>query len=200
MDAFVCTHTPHTNTHKHLAAKLKLASMLSLTCSLSLSPSLPYSLPPSLTLRISYPVCEVNMDIVFMLDQSGSVGRDNHNTALQFLQQTVSFFQIASNGTQVNPMAVPAVPPPPHLSPPTPPGWLGELLLRSYHPLWPQCAPRPALAAGGAGGHPVHWWQDCHCLSPEAGSADDGPGQAVRCQTLLRGIAAYRCACDRREV
>lgn len=46
-------------------------------------------------------VCDVNLDLVFMLDQSGSVGAGNHAIALQFIQNVVTFFSIAPNATQV---------------------------------------------------------------------------------------------------
>ena len=47
-------------------------------------------------------VCDVSLDLVFMLDQSGSVGPDNHAIAIDFLQDVVAFFPIASNATQVS--------------------------------------------------------------------------------------------------
>ena len=47
-------------------------------------------------------VCDVTVDMVFMLDQSGSVGPFNHAIALQFLREVVSFFSIAPNATQVS--------------------------------------------------------------------------------------------------
>lgn len=36
-----------------------------------------------------------------MLDQSGSVGRRNHNLALQFIQAVVNFFEVGGNNTRV---------------------------------------------------------------------------------------------------
>lgn len=36
-----------------------------------------------------------------MLDQSGSVGEDNHGIAIQFIQSVVSFFNIGLNATRV---------------------------------------------------------------------------------------------------
>ena len=41
------------------------------------------------------------MDCVFLLDRSGSVGRTNHNIALQFINSVISFFTIASNASRV---------------------------------------------------------------------------------------------------
>ena len=38
---------------------------------------------------------------MFMLDQSGSVGEDNHDIAIQFIQNVVSFFSIGLNATRV---------------------------------------------------------------------------------------------------
>jgi len=46
-------------------------------------------------------VCDAKLDMVFMLDQSGSVGFDHHAIALQFLQDVVSFYTISPNDTQV---------------------------------------------------------------------------------------------------
>ena len=36
-----------------------------------------------------------------MLDQSGSVGRRNHDLALQFIQSVVNFFEVGDNNTRV---------------------------------------------------------------------------------------------------
>ena len=36
-----------------------------------------------------------------MLDQSGSVGIGNHNIALNFLKDVISFYDISDNDTQV---------------------------------------------------------------------------------------------------
>lgn len=46
-------------------------------------------------------VCDVNLDLVFMLDQSGSVGPDNHYIALDFMREVVSYYNISTNSTQV---------------------------------------------------------------------------------------------------
>jgi hypothetical protein len=46
-------------------------------------------------------MCDVSLDMVFMLDRSGSVGEDNFNTAISFLQNVVGFYDISSTGTQV---------------------------------------------------------------------------------------------------
>ena len=61
----------------------------------SLPPSLPFPPPPG---------CDVNVDLVFMLDQSGSVGQVDHDTALGFIQDVVSFFNVSTNATQVSTM------------------------------------------------------------------------------------------------
>lgn len=45
--------------------------------------------------------CEANLDIVFVLDQSGSVGWYNNYIALNFLENVVNFFTIGANETQV---------------------------------------------------------------------------------------------------
>lgn len=48
-----------------------------------------------------FPVCDVNVDLTFVLDQSGSVGFNNNRRALQFISNVINFFQIARNATQV---------------------------------------------------------------------------------------------------
>lgn len=45
--------------------------------------------------------CDRNVDCVFILDQSGSVGSTNHDIAIQFIQNVVSFFSIGLNQTRV---------------------------------------------------------------------------------------------------
>lgn len=45
--------------------------------------------------------CDRRVDCVFMLDQSGSVGRTNHGIAIQFIENVVSFFSIGLNATRV---------------------------------------------------------------------------------------------------
>ena len=56
--------------------------------------------PPSLSPSLPA-VCDANVDMVFMLDQSGSVGRYNHDIALYFLRDVISFYNISPNATQV---------------------------------------------------------------------------------------------------
>ena len=46
-----------------------------------------------------------NIDCVFVLDRSGSVGSNNHLIALQFINNVVSFFTIGSNATRVGMIA-----------------------------------------------------------------------------------------------
>ena len=41
------------------------------------------------------------MDMVFILDQSGSVGRRNHGLAIQFILNLIQFFSIAPDATRV---------------------------------------------------------------------------------------------------
>ena len=48
-----------------------------------------------------YTDCDRNVDCVFILDQSGSVGRTNHGIAIQFIQNIVAFFNIGLNQTHV---------------------------------------------------------------------------------------------------
>lgn len=45
--------------------------------------------------------CDRSIDCVFVLDQSGSVGRSNHGIAIQFIQNIVAFFSIGLNQTRV---------------------------------------------------------------------------------------------------
>ena len=49
--------------------------------------------------------CARNIDLVFMLDRSGSVGPTNHQLALQFMSTAVSFFTIGSSNTKVGVVA-----------------------------------------------------------------------------------------------
>lgn len=49
--------------------------------------------------------CVRNIDCVFVLDRSGSVGFNNHLIALQFINNVVSFFTIGSNTTRVGVVA-----------------------------------------------------------------------------------------------
>lgn len=52
-------------------------------------------------ISICHVVCQTNLDLLFLLDQSGSVGRRNHNLALQFIQAVVNFFEVGHNDTRV---------------------------------------------------------------------------------------------------
>ena len=52
-------------------------------------------------ISICHIVCQTNLDLLFLLDQSGSVGRNNHNLALQFIQAVVNFFEVGYNDTRV---------------------------------------------------------------------------------------------------
>ena len=45
--------------------------------------------------------CERNVDCVFLLDRSGSVGRTNHDIALNFISNVISFFTIGSNSSRI---------------------------------------------------------------------------------------------------
>ena len=45
--------------------------------------------------------CEVNLDLVFILDQSSSVGQSNHDLAIEFIIDIVRFFIISLNATRV---------------------------------------------------------------------------------------------------
>ena len=52
-------------------------------------------------MHILNPDCDRSVDCVFVLDQSGSVGRTNHGIAIQFIQNIVAFFSIGLNQTRV---------------------------------------------------------------------------------------------------
>ena len=47
-------------------------------------------------------VCQSNLDLLFLLDESGSVGSDNHDLALEFMESVVSFYDISSTGTRIS--------------------------------------------------------------------------------------------------
>jgi len=47
-------------------------------------------------------VCQTNLDLLFLLDESGSVGRRNFRLALRFMESVVSFYDISSDGTRVS--------------------------------------------------------------------------------------------------
>ena len=55
-----------------------------------------------LNFLLSNLVCEATIDMVFMLDQSGSVGEYNHGRALDFIHDVVTFYNISHNATQVS--------------------------------------------------------------------------------------------------
>ena len=46
-------------------------------------------------------MCQTNLDLLFLLDESGSVGRTNHELALEFMKSVVSFYDISDDGTRV---------------------------------------------------------------------------------------------------
>ncbi len=65
------------------------------------------SKPTLITARllISWAYCAHNLDCVFILDRSGSVGRSNHAISLQFISIIVSFFSIGSNSSRIGMVA-----------------------------------------------------------------------------------------------
>ena len=73
---------------KHPKLLSNSLSLHSLTCLLFCSHSCPA-------------VCDANVDIVFMQDQSGSVKKHNHDKSLQFISNVVDFFMVGRNATQV---------------------------------------------------------------------------------------------------
>lgn len=48
-----------------------------------------------------FSVCQTYLDLLFLLDQSGSVGRRNHDLALDFMKAVVNFFEIGPDLTRV---------------------------------------------------------------------------------------------------
>ena len=52
-------------------------------------------------LSFHFAACTNDLDLVFLLDQSGSIGYNNHLTALQFLHNVSSFYNVSANRTQV---------------------------------------------------------------------------------------------------
>ena len=46
-------------------------------------------------------VCQTNLDLLFLLDESGSVGSSNHQLGLQFMESVVGFYDISPDGTRV---------------------------------------------------------------------------------------------------
>ena len=46
-------------------------------------------------------MCQTDLDLLFLLDESGSVGPTNHRLALDFMQAVVNFFDVEANRTRV---------------------------------------------------------------------------------------------------
>ena len=46
-------------------------------------------------------VCQTNLDLLFLLDESGSVGSTNHQLSLEFIESVVGFYDISTNSTRV---------------------------------------------------------------------------------------------------
>ena len=46
-------------------------------------------------------VCQANLDLLFLLDESSNVGSSNHQLGLQFMESIVGFFDISPDGTRV---------------------------------------------------------------------------------------------------
>ena len=46
-------------------------------------------------------VCQTNLDLLFLLDESGSVGNDSHHLGLQFMDSVISFYDISPDSTRV---------------------------------------------------------------------------------------------------
>lgn len=71
--------------------------------------SVPSSLSPLFSTRCApvthffshFSVCETNIDIVFMQDQSGSVGKKNNAISLKFISDVVDYFPVSPNETRV---------------------------------------------------------------------------------------------------
>ena len=48
-----------------------------------------------------FTVCQTDIDLVFLVDESGSVGSTNYELAVQFMQSVVNFFDVEENRTRV---------------------------------------------------------------------------------------------------
>ena len=48
-----------------------------------------------------FPVCQTSVDLVFLLDGSGSVGWDNFQKEKEFVKKVVDFFNIGRTGTHI---------------------------------------------------------------------------------------------------
>ena len=48
-----------------------------------------------------FSVCQTDLDLVFLVDESGSVGSTNYQLAVQFMQSVVNFFDVEENRTRV---------------------------------------------------------------------------------------------------
>lgn len=89
-------------TGSHMKMRNMSASVLSLTvscggggCKGSLEVFYTVSISPLCT------DCENNVDMVFILDQSGSVGERNHDQAIQFILRVIQFFTVSLDATRV---------------------------------------------------------------------------------------------------
>ena len=53
-------------------------------------------------LKLFFVVCQTSVDLVFVLDNSGSVGDTNFNKVKDFVKRVIDFFNIGVDGTHVS--------------------------------------------------------------------------------------------------
>lgn len=53
------------------------------------------------TYFLYFTVCQTDIDLVFLVDESGSVGSTNYQLSVQFMQSVVNFFDVEANRTRV---------------------------------------------------------------------------------------------------
>ena len=56
---------------------------------------------PSFTFFLYFIVCQTSVDLVFLLDNSGSVGDSNFRKVKDFVKRVIDFFNIGREGTHV---------------------------------------------------------------------------------------------------
>ena len=58
--------------------------------------------PISTVYSSEFPVCQTSVDLVFLLDNSGSVGETNFRKVKHFVKSVIDFFNIGANDTHVS--------------------------------------------------------------------------------------------------
>lgn len=52
-------------------------------------------------MHLCFTVCQTDIDLIFLVDESGSVGSANYQLAVQFMQSVVNFFDVEEDRTRV---------------------------------------------------------------------------------------------------